>query len=155
MSNMIEFKCGIFIEASPETVFSYLTEQEKAAQWFGEIVDIQGVAGGKFFVASKDGNECSGDYLEVTPYEKVVFTWGNVAGLEHGESTVEILLKAENGGTQLSLRHYNIPTQEAADSFGHGWPNFALPLLKLVSEGGITDQRCYRSGHQCGNEAAA
>ena len=33
---------------------------------------------------------CRGKYVEVKPYEKVVFTWGGVADLKPGESTVEI-----------------------------------------------------------------
>ena len=87
-----------------------------------------------------------GEYLEAVPYEKVIFTWGGVHGLEAGATTVEITLKEQDNGTHLSLRHYNVATQEMADSFGHGWPNRAFPLLKLVAEGGTTDDRCITSG---------
>jgi uncharacterized protein YndB with AHSA1/START domain len=152
--NKIEFTCGIFIEAQPEIIFSFLTEQDKAAQWYGEVTDIDGRSGGNFMIETNSGMRCSGEFLEVIPHEKIVFTWGGVMDLKSGATTVEITLKPENGGTQLTLRHYNIPTQEAADSFGHGWPNNALPLLKLVSEGGTTEKRCFSSGSDCDSVAS-
>ncbi len=154
MSNTIELSCEIFIDASPETVFSFLTEQDKAAQWFGEIVDIEGKPGGKFYIAAEAGFAAVGEYTEIIPHEKVVFTWGGMHDIPEGGTTVEITLKAENGGTRLTLRHYNIPTQEAADSFGHGWPNHAFPVLKIVAEGGTTDDRCFRArdNTDCGKE---
>ena len=149
MSKNIEFTCEEFIEASPETVFSYLTQQEKAAQWFGEIVEMEGKPGGRCYVSASSDMHTSGEFVEVVPHEKVVFTWGGMQGIPEGATTVEIILKAEDNGTRLSLRHYNIPTQEAADGFGHGWPNHALPLLKLVAEGGTTEERCFRAASDC------
>jgi len=160
MKDTIEIKREVFIEASPETVFAFLTEQEKAAQWFGEIVDIEGKPGGKFYIAAKAGFAAAGEYVEVVPHGKVVFTWGGMHGIPEGGTTVEITLKAENNGTQLTLRHYNIPTQEDADSFSEGWPTHAFPLLKIVAEGGTTDDRCFRAREDTdcgkdGTEAAA
>ena len=149
MSEMIEFTCGVFIEASPETVFSYLTEQDKAALWYGEIVEIDGRPGGRFHVAASSGVHATGEFTEVVPHEKVVFTWGGMDDIAEGNTSVEIILKAENGGTQLTLRHYDIPTQSAADSFKQGWPEHAFPLLKLVAEGGTTEERCFRAGTDC------
>ena len=149
MNEGIEVTCGVFIEAAPETVFSYLTEQEKAEQWFGEIVDIEGRPGGRFHVSTNSGIQANGEFTEVIPFEKVVFTWGGMHGMEDGESTVEILLHAENGGTRLSLRHYNVEKQEAADDFKDGWSNKAFPLLKLVSEGGTTEKRCFSDVNAC------
>lgn len=138
----LELKREVFIEAKPETVYAYLTEQEKVEEWFAAIVEVDARPGGIFKVAESEEFVVQGEYLEAVPYEKVVFTWGGVHGLEPGASTVEITLEKVDNGTHLYLRHYNVPTQEMADSFGHGWPNRAFPLLKLVAEGGATDMRC-------------
>lgn len=145
----IEIKHEVFIKASPETIYSYLTEQEKAAQWFGVITEIDGRPGGIFKVGANADLTVVGKFVETIPNKKVVFTWGGVAGVAPGASTVEITLHAENGGTQLRLRHYNIPTQEAADGFSYGWPERAFPILKLVAEGGVTEERCFQSGTGC------
>ncbi|GJM16744.1 MAG: hypothetical protein DHS20C13_20710 [Thermodesulfobacteriota bacterium] len=139
----IEIKQELFIKASPETIYSYLTEQDKAAQWFGDITEIDGRPGGIFKVGANEV-VVLGEFIETVPYEKVVFTWGGVEGLEPGASTVEITLKEKDNGTLLTLRHYNIPNQQAADGFGYGWLNYAFPLLSLVSEGRTTDLRCFR-----------
>ncbi len=150
MSENLEIICGVFIEATPETVFSFLTQQEKAAQWFGDIVDIEGKPDGQFYVSAESGAMYfAGKYTEIEPYEKIVFTWGGMFDLEDGQTTVEILLHEEKGGTRLSLRHYNIPTQEPADNFRNGWLEDAFPLLKLVSEGGVTDKRCCSDYNEC------
>lgn len=142
----LELKRDVFIEATPETVYSYLTEQEKVAQWFAAIVEVDARPGGIFKCGESEEFAVQGEYLETVPYEKVVFTWGGVHGLEPGATTVEITLKEQDNGTRLYLRHYNVSTQEMADSFGHGWPNRAFPLLKLVAEGGSTNDRCITSG---------
>lgn len=149
MSNNIEFIREVFIEASPETVFSYLTEQEKAAQWFGEIVDIEGKTGGRFHVSTQSGIHATGEFTKVIPFKEVAFTWGGMHGMPDGQSTVEIILHDEDGGTRLSLRHYDIPLQEAADDFINGWTKKAFPLLKLISEGGSPQDRCFSDVNAC------
>ena len=152
MTDSYELIREITIQAKPEIVFSYLTEQGKMKEWFGEVVEADAKPGGIFRVAKKDETaDCRGQYIEVVPYEKVVFNWGGIEGLEPGESTVEIILKPKgNDGTQLTLRHYNVRLKSAADSFGQGWKEHALPLLKTVSEGGTPDGLCFESGHECG-----
>lgn len=149
MNDTYELTCEIFIQAQPETVFSYLTVEAKMKEWFGEVIEAK--PGGIFRVAKKDGTaNCQGKYIEVVPYEKVVFSWGGIEGLEPGESTVEIILEPKGNGTQLTLRHYNVRLKPAADSFGQGWKEHALPLLKIVSEGGTADGLCFQSGQECG-----
>ena len=39
MSETYELTREIVIDASPETVFSFLTEEAKMKQWFGEVVE--------------------------------------------------------------------------------------------------------------------
>jgi len=142
----LELKRDVFINAKPETVYAYLTEQKKVAEWFAAIVEVDARPGGIFKGAESEEFAVQGEYLEIIPNEKIVFTWGGVHGLEAGATTVEITLREVDNGTHLYLHHYNVPTQEMADSFGHGWPNRAFPLLKLVAEGGTTDDRCITSG---------
>ena len=150
MTDSFELTREIFIKARPEIVFSYLTVESKMKEWYGEIVESNPQQGGVFRVAKKDGTaDCRGHYVEVIPNKKIVVNWGGIEGLEPDESTVEILLEPNNDGTQLKLRHYNVRSKSAADSFGQGWKEHALPLLKTVSEGGIPDGLCFESGHEC------
>lgn len=155
MTNKVEVTCDVFIEAKPETVFAFLTEQEKAAQWFGQITEIDGKPGGRFHVAAESGVYSTGEFKEVVPHEKVVFTWGGMHGIPEGGTTVEIILKPQESGTHLTLRHYNIDEQHSADDFKQGWSEHAFPLLKLVAEGGTTEERCFRSGTDCDSKENA
>lgn len=150
MTGTFEVTRDIFIKASPETVFSYLTEEDKVGQWFGEIVEIDARPGGRCYVAASSGVHTDGEFKEIIPYEKVVFTWGGMTpSIPKGSTTVEITLKNEKDGTRLTLRHYDVATKEDVDSFGEGWPKHALPYLKIVAEGGTTEQRCFRAGGDC------
>jgi uncharacterized protein YndB with AHSA1/START domain len=152
MTDSYELTREIYIKAQPETVFSYLTVESKMKEWYGEIVEADPKPGGIFRVAKNDGTaDCRGQYLEVIPYKKVVYNWGGIEGIEPGESIVEIFLEPKGSeGTQLKLRHYNVRLKSAADSFGRGWKEYALPLLKTISEGGILDGLCFESGRECG-----
>lgn len=145
MTETYELSHEVAIDAKPETVFSYLTDESRMKEWFGEIVEADPRPGGIFHVGKHDGEHCRGQYVEVKPYEKVVFTWGGILGMEDGASTVEIKLEPKGNSTHLTLRHYNIPLKPAADSFNEGWEHHAFPLLKAVSEGRKPDGLCFES----------
>ena len=149
MTDFFEFTREVVINASPETIFPYLTEELKMKEWFGEIVEADAQPSGIFHIGTLDGMHCRGEYIEIKPFEKVVFTWGGVADIKPGESTVEITLNPEGKLTRLILRHYNIPNQKGFDSFGEGWREHALPLLKSISEGKKVDKRCFHSDSEC------
>jgi uncharacterized protein YndB with AHSA1/START domain len=61
------------------------------------------------------GYQRCGEYTEVVPFRRVVFTWGwssaqpDLAALRPGTSLVEIELEPRDGGTQLRLRHSRLP----------------------------------------------
>jgi len=150
MTENYELTREIAIAASPQTVFAYLTEEAKLKEWFGEVIEAEARPGGIFRVAKKDGTaDMRGEFVELVPHSKVVFTWGGIEGLDPGDSTVEILLQPKGEGTHLTLRHYNVRLKLAADSFGEGWKEHALPLLKDVCEGRQPDGLCFESGHDC------
>jgi len=105
----------IFIDATPETVFGFLTDPALMARWFGLSHTLDAREGGVFRVELPRGNVAAGVFTEVKPYRRVAFTWGwesaeaDLASLKPGSSLVEIELEAENGGTLLRLRHSGLP----------------------------------------------
>ncbi len=154
MSETYELTCKITIEAPPETVFGFLTEESKMKEWFGEVVESDPQPGGVLHVGERNpnGNHCRGKFVEIVPNEKVVFTFGGIENIDPGGSTVEIILKAQGKFTQLTLRHYNVQLKTSADSFGQGWEEHALPLLKDAAEGRKPDGLCFESGNECHKE---
>jgi len=120
MSETYELTREITIAASPEIVFGFLTEEAKMKKWFGEVVEADSRPGGVFHFGERDpnGNHCRGEFVEIVPNEKVVFTWGGIEDLPPGDSTVEIILKSQGKAMHLTLRHYNIRLKPSADSLG-------------------------------------
>ncbi len=126
----------MFIAARPEVVFTYFTDPGKMLEWKGVEADLDARPGGIYRVNVTGRDTAEGQYLEVTPYTRVVFTWGwqGSPELPPGASTVEVTLLPDAGGTMLTLRHGNLPEGQRA---GHaeGWEHF-LPRLAIRAGGG-------------------
>jgi uncharacterized protein YndB with AHSA1/START domain len=105
----------LFIKAPPETVFEFLSDARLMARWLGSHQEIDPRPGGVFEVEVSPGNVARGEYTEVVPFRRLVFTWGwssagsDLAALRPGTSLVEIELEPRNGGTRLRLRHSRLP----------------------------------------------
>ena len=125
----------IYIAARPEIVFAFLTEPEKLVRWLGMHAMINAQPGGVFHIHINERDLVGGEYLEVTPYSRVVFTWGwEGSPLPLGSTTVEITLQPEAGGTRLTLRHRGIPVEQRAFQAA-GWDH-TLARLVIAAEGG-------------------
>ena len=128
------------IAASPETVWEFLVDPEKAVRWMGQAASLDPQPGGEYRVGVIPGHTASGEFVEVDPPNRVVFTWGWEPGpdggssVAPGSSTVEIELTADGDGTVLRLVH-RLETAAAAESHGHGWDHY-LPRLATAATGG-------------------
>ncbi len=109
-------------------VFLALTEPAKMAQWFFGMKGGRAKVtndlrpGGKYIIDMSDSEKsCSphGTYLEITPPERLVFTWSSKEFVI--ESTVTIELFEREGGTDLVLTH-ELP-RDAAEAHQQGWNN--------------------------------
>jgi uncharacterized protein YndB with AHSA1/START domain len=127
---------AVFIEASPETVFRFFTDSERWARWWGAGSSIDARPGGRVLVRYPNGAEASGEVIEVTPPERIVFTYGYASGkpIAPGASRVSIRLKPEGSGTRLSLLH-DFAEESARDLHVQGW-RYQLSLFANV----VTDE---------------
>ena len=126
----------IFIAARPETVFSYFTDPLKLTRWKGLRAELDPRPGGIYRVDINGKDIVRGEYVEVLPYSRIVFTWGwegENSPLPPGSSTVEISLNPEGEGTRVVLRHLGLPPHLKA-VHAEGWDHF-LPRLTLAAEG--------------------
>ncbi len=127
------------IEAPPDVVYSYLTESTKWARWQGEEATVDPNPGGVFVLKMPNGATARGQFVELVPDERVVFTWGWVdqPGLPPGSSTVEIEITAEDGGSLVTLTHRDLPDDER-ELHEIGWKHY-LPRLAGVATGEEVD----------------
>ncbi len=104
------------IEASPSTVYRYLTESEQWSLWQGASASLDAKRGGIFSMVMGNGMNARGQFVELVPDKRVVFTWGWVdrPGIPPGSTTVEIELSEEADGTLLVLTHREVPSDESA-----------------------------------------
>jgi len=125
----------ITIAASPETVFALLTDPEQIVRWKGKRAALDARPHGRYEVDLGEGQNVRGEYVEVVPFRRVVFTWGweGSTVLPPGSSTVEIDLEPHGAGTRLRLVHRGLPASERASHL-EGWDYF-LPRLHAVAEG--------------------
>jgi len=123
------------IAARPELVFSFFTEPEKLVRWLGIRATLDAQPGGVCHIHINEREMVGGQYLEVVPYSRVVFTWGwEGSPLPLGSTTVEITLQPEAGGTRLCLRHHGIPVEQRAFQAA-GWDH-AFARLAIAATGG-------------------
>ncbi|SDS91943.1 SRPBCC domain-containing protein [Jiangella sp. DSM 45060] len=106
---------SIRIDAPPERVWAYLTDPELLGRWWGSA-EADARPGGLLRVAMDGGPDpvMRGEFVELTPYERLVFTFGwepgpGVPDVAPGGSRVEIRLRPDGGGTVVELRHDGLP----------------------------------------------
>jgi uncharacterized protein YndB with AHSA1/START domain len=129
------------IAASPETVWEFLVDADKATRWMGQRAELDPRPGGLYHVAVVPGHTARGEFVELDPPHRLVFTWGWEPGedgpnpVPPGSSTIEIELTPEGDGTKLRFVHRDLPGKEAAESHAHGWDHY-FERLRIAAAGG-------------------
>lgn len=126
------------IEARPETIFPFFTEPELMVRWMGRTVDLDARPGGAHRIEVTGERVAAGEYVEVSPPERVVFTWGwetQDSPVRPGSSTVTVTLTPDGNHTVVKLVHSDLPGDGAAAGHGEGWDHY-LPRLAIAATGG-------------------
>jgi uncharacterized protein YndB with AHSA1/START domain len=132
------------IDAPVAHLYHAFTNAAALQEWFADVAEADARAGGRFYCYWNDGYYTAGVYESVEENYKVVFTWNGLN--EPVPTTVEVILKERDGGTEVSLSH-SLPGTGAewdalAKSIKENWPPM-LDNLKSVVETGV-DLRFYQ-----------
>lgn len=127
------------IHARPETVWRYWTDPARMSDWWGTSADLDPRPGGACVVEMSGGGVMRGEYVEVVPHERIVFTFGwdrhpDAPDVAPGSSRVEVTLTADGHDTILELRHTGLPPARADEHRG-GWAHFLPSLAAAAADG--------------------
>jgi uncharacterized protein YndB with AHSA1/START domain len=134
---MAELVREIVIDATPETIWPFLTDPAKHVEWDGTEAELDARPGGVYRVLVAGQFQSVGEFIEVVPCEKVVFTFGweqEGNPITPGSTTVEITLHPAGDKTRLRLVHSGLPA-EAVEDHGGGWAHY-LERLAVRAAGG-------------------
>jgi uncharacterized protein YndB with AHSA1/START domain len=126
----------IRIDAAPETIFPFLVESDRMPLWMGRQAELVPRPGGLFRCDINGEYIARGEFVEVDPPRRAVFTWGwegDGTMVAPGASTVEITLTPEGDGTVVRLIHSDLPESERGPH-SHGWDLY-FERLALVAVG--------------------
>ena len=128
----------IKINASPETVFAYLTDPVKLRRWMSIGGQWRPAAGQSYRLEVTKEDIASGSFVEVDPPRRLVLTWGwegEDSVTKPGSSTVEFNLQPDGAGTLLRFVHRDLPTADTVRKHSEGWEYF-LGRLQIAASGG-------------------
>lgn len=129
------------IDARPDTVWEFLVDPLKAALWMGKKVEFDLRPGGLYRVEVLSGNVSRGQFVEIDPPRRLVYTFGwepegdAPFGMDPGSSRVEVDLTPVGDGTHIRFVHSGLPTQEAVLRHGEGWDHY-LGRFVVAAGGG-------------------
>ncbi len=122
--------------AKRERIWQAFTDAEEAMQWSHPenmstkefTADLRVGGAFRLTMVKPDGEEYSakGIYREITPPEKLVYTWTweEDTPQEEHETLLTIELRALGDDTELTLTHENLKSVESRDGHEVGWNEF-------------------------------
>ncbi|WP_344450093.1 SRPBCC family protein [Actinocorallia aurantiaca] len=130
----------LHIRARPETVWRFFTDPARLARWWG-TAELDAGPGGILQVAMHEGPRpvMRGRFVELVPYERLVFTFGweatpGAPDIPPESSRVEVTLTPDGDGTELTLRHSDLPTVLEEET-GDGWAHLLHRLAETAEPG--------------------
>lgn len=131
------------IRAAPERVYHAFLDADAMAKWLppngftGKVHHLEAKVGGTFKMSftnfsSGSSHSFGGEYLELTPHERIRYTDKFDDPNLPGEIQNTINLKKVSFGTELSIVQEGVPAAIPPEACYLGWQESLILLAKLV-----------------------
>lgn len=131
------------LATKPEKVYRAFLDGDAMAKWlppygFAAKVDhMEGKVGGTFRMSftnftTQKSHAFGGEYLELIPHERIVYTDKFDDPNLPGEMRVTVTLKAVSVGTEIHIEQAGIPSLIPVEACYLGWQQSLAQLAKLV-----------------------
>lgn len=135
MNGTTTLEHAVDIDAAPTTVYDLWTTADGLAAWWGVAAEVDPRPGGTIEVDVDGSHVMVGEFVELDPPHRIVFTFGWRNGLpEAGSTTVTVRIDALGNGSRLTLRHAGLPL-EHIESHARGWTHFVGDRLRMIGPG--------------------
>lgn len=131
------------IKASQKTVFDAWLDPAMLARFMMPGPDMsvpvaktEARVGGDFQITMHaGGNDIPhhGTYKEISPHERLIFTWFGPSPAE--DSTVTLTFAPTADGTHVTLRHDRFINEESRDNHKNGWAGILTTLDSVLAPG--------------------
>ena len=128
------------IRATPQRLFDAWTDPAALVKWWGPAditcpeaeVDLR--VGGAYRIANRNAEGdviwIAGEFEEVSPPERLVYTWR--LGAEETSQRVTVRFEARGDATEAIVVHERIPSVAAKESHERGWIGCLDGLVALM-----------------------
>jgi uncharacterized protein YndB with AHSA1/START domain len=134
---MAELTREVLMDATPATIFPFLVDPAQHLRWMGTTAELDPRPGGAYRVLVQGRHPGVGEFVEVVPERKVVFTFGwdePDHPIPARSTEVEITLTPEGDKTMVRFVHRGLP-DDAVRDHTQGWDHY-LDRLATVATGG-------------------
>ena len=132
------------LNAAKKAVYKAWTDTDALTSWFAPSSEMTTIVhklelhiGGQYHIEMLEPDGTShvmhGEYIALTPYDQLVFTWKWETDELKVNSLVTIDLTENNGKTEMILTHEKFASQELADIHAGGWTGCLAQLEAFFS----------------------
>lgn len=129
------------LKATPQDVFEAWTDPRLLQQWLcpdpGVVAEAtcDPVIGGRYrlvMVFDHGAYEVTGEYLEVNPPHRLVFTW--LTNRTAGQTTqVTVTIRPDGDLTELTITHERLPSDSYRNAARSAWANVVDRLDRILA----------------------
>ena len=131
------FKFETLVQASSALVYEAFTNATSLQEWLCDFATVDPKPGGRIYLYWNSGFYTSGEYTELIPNEKVVFTWNGRN--EPAATEIEVKLKRKKGGTLVQLAHKRVGVgakwENVRREAMEGWQSSLENLASVLATG--------------------